>query len=184
MPNRLLSFGLVCLLAASLTACGERAAGPEPRVASVPKTASASTTPTPTATVKPISQDEWTRLFDECLSLELPEEVGSDGKVSSRNKTDPEFQAAVEKCYNQLPPAEEPEPEPLSPEMLAKQRDYAKCMRDNGIAAFPDPEPTPSDPGPNDPQPPYGATNAEWERAFNKCYGIVDELFTPGVGQG
>jgi hypothetical protein len=186
VPNRLLSFGFACLLAAGLTACGEQAGKSEPRVASVPKTsnASAAARPSTTPTVKAVSQEEWARLFDECLALELPEKVGPDGKVKTRDKTEPKFQAAVEKCYKKLPPAIEPEPEPLTPEMLARERDYAKCMRDNGITGYPDPKPTPEDPGPNDPQPPYGATDAEWERAFNKCYGIVDPLFTPGVGQG
>jgi hypothetical protein len=185
VPNRLLSFGFACLLAAGLTACGS-SSEPEPRVASVPKTSTASSaaTPSTTPTAKAISQEEWSRRLDDCMSSELPDLVGPDGKVSRRDKTDPEFQAAVKKCVSKLPPAEEPEPEPLSPEMLAKQRDYAECMRDNGIAGFPDPEPTPKEPGPNDPQPPYGATNAEWERAFNKCYGIIDDRFTPGVGQG
>jgi hypothetical protein len=182
VPNRLLMLGFACLLAAGLTACGSNE--PEPRVASVRKTTSAQPTPSSTPTVKLVSQEEWTRLLDACLSEELPDMVGPDGKVSHLQKTDPRFQAAVEKCMKDLPPAEEPEPEPLTPEQLAKQRDYAECMRDNGIAAFPDPDPEQKEPGRNDPQPPYGATDAEWQRAFDKCYGIVDPMFTPGVGVG
>ncbi|GAB3422102.1 hypothetical protein [Flindersiella endophytica] len=184
MPKRLLMLGFACLLTGclTLTACGSDE--PEPRVASVRETASADPTPSPTPTKKLVSPEEWSRLLDACLSEELPDMVGDDGKVSHTKKTDPRFQAAVEKCTKDLPPAEEPEPEPLTPKQLAAQRDYAECMRDNGIDAFPDPDPEQKDPGPNDPQPPYGATNAEWQRAFDKCYGIIDPMFTPGVGQG
>jgi hypothetical protein len=195
-PNRLLTLGITCLLAAgsalALTACGSQE--PEPRVASVPKPSSAQPrssepsqpSPSSTPTAKLVSPEEWQRLLQECLATELPDLVGDDGKIAptSINKMDPRFIAAVEKCTKELPPAEEPEPEPLTPQQLAAQRDYAECMRDNGIAGFPDPDPEQRDPRPNDPQPPYGATDAEWQRAFDKCYGIVDPMFTPGVGQG
>lgn len=188
MQKRLLMLGFACVLAAGLTACGSNE--PEPEVASVRKQASASSKPAAESKQQPspsptlVSQEEWTRLLDDCMATELPDMVGPDGKVSGTKKTDPRFQAAVEKCVKKLPAAEEPEPEPLTPAQLAAQRDYAKCMREHGITGFPDPDPEQKDPRPNDPQPPYGATSAQWQRAFDKCYGIVDPMFTPGVGQG
>ncbi len=53
---------------------------------------------------------------------------------------DPEsegFKAAQEACKQHLPNGGEP-PEP-DPERLAKMREYAQCMRENGLPDFPDP---------------------------------------------
>jgi hypothetical protein len=47
--------------------------------------------------------------------------------------------AAQDKCEKYLPSGGEPEP--VSPDVLEKMRDYAKCMRENGVPKFPDPDP-------------------------------------------
>lgn len=48
-------------------------------------------------------------------------------------------EAADRECKHLMPNGGEPKP--LDPEVAAKVRAYAKCMRDNGIAKFPDPGP-------------------------------------------
>jgi hypothetical protein len=59
-------------------------------------------------------------------------------------KKDPKFQAASQKCSGlRLPVPEELQEKlpPLSPEQVGHVREYAKCMRANGVPAFPDPDP-------------------------------------------
>ena len=46
--------------------------------------------------------------------------------------------AANEKCREHMPNGGEP-PEP-DPERLAQAREFAKCMRENGVPEFPDPQ--------------------------------------------
>jgi hypothetical protein len=46
--------------------------------------------------------------------------------------------AAMEKCRKLLPNGGEPPK--ASAEDLAKARDYAKCIRENGLPGFPDPD--------------------------------------------
>jgi hypothetical protein len=46
--------------------------------------------------------------------------------------------AAMEKCRELLPNGGEPPK--ASAEDLAKARDYAKCIRENGLPTFPDPD--------------------------------------------
>jgi hypothetical protein len=65
----------------------------------------------------------------------LPAVPAGAGGEAAAKKTD----AALEKCREFMPDGGEP-PKP-SPEDLAKARDYAKCVRENGIPAFPDPDP-------------------------------------------
>jgi hypothetical protein len=52
---------------------------------------------------------------------------------------DTELEAALDECERQLPPVAPPEP--VSAETLAQYRRYAQCMRDQGVADFPDPGP-------------------------------------------
>ncbi|BCJ49542.1 hypothetical protein Asp14428_10170 [Actinoplanes sp. NBRC 14428] len=49
------------------------------------------------------------------------------------------MQAAMEKCRTLLPNGGEPPK--MTPEDIAKLRDLAKCMRENGVPDFPDPDP-------------------------------------------
>ena len=65
----------------------------------------------------------------------LPAVPAGAGDQAKAEKTD----AALEKCHEFLPNGGEPPK--ASAEDLAKARDYAKCARENGIPAFPDPDP-------------------------------------------
>ncbi len=49
------------------------------------------------------------------------------------------FQTALDECTSFLPPAAPPSPQ--APDDVAKLRQYAQCMRDNGVADVPDPDP-------------------------------------------
>ena len=53
------------------------------------------------------------------------------------------FQAALEKCQHLLPPP--PPPPPVTADDEAKARQFAQCMRDNGVPDFPDPVKDPKD---------------------------------------
>jgi hypothetical protein len=51
---------------------------------------------------------------------------------------DPAFQAALDTCLHLLP--EPPPREPDSPDEIEAKRQFARCMRENGLAEFPDPQ--------------------------------------------
>jgi len=58
-------------------------------------------------------------------------------------KADPRVGAAHEACkqfQTEVPAELEPELEPLTPEQIGWARDYAKCMRENGMPDWPDPD--------------------------------------------
>jgi hypothetical protein len=64
--------------------------------------------------------------------------------MGGRNKADPKVLAAWKACeeFSVPVPAELQEPvEPVTPEQLANRREYAKCMRANGMPRWPDPRP-------------------------------------------
>ena len=87
------------------------------------------------------------RRFAQCMrgeGVDMPD-PGPNGGLAMP-ATRPEYQeamkkteAAGEKCREFLPNGGEPPK--ASAEDLAKARDYAKCIRDNGIPGFPDPDP-------------------------------------------
>jgi len=52
--------------------------------------------------------------------------------------SDPAFQEALDACTTFLPPA--PPPEPPEAVDLTRMLEFAKCMRDNGLPDFPDPD--------------------------------------------
>jgi hypothetical protein len=49
------------------------------------------------------------------------------------------FQSALDGCAAHLPP--EDRPTPAAPGDVEKKRQFAQCMRDNGVKDFPDPDP-------------------------------------------
>jgi len=53
--------------------------------------------------------------------------------------SNPAFQTALSGCMSLLPPP--PAPSPVSTDVLTQELAFAKCMRDNGVKGYPDPNP-------------------------------------------
>ncbi|GGQ29224.1 hypothetical protein BKA00_001419 [Actinomadura coerulea] len=103
-------------------------------------------------TAKAASDDQKMREFARCMranGVDMPDpkngriEIRASAKPGGPGKDGPEadggVQAAQKKCAHLMPNGGKP-PKP-KPEELAKMRAFAKCMRDHGVGAFPDPEP-------------------------------------------
>lgn len=126
------------LLLAGLAACA--GGGDEgPGVATVGNNASASASPDPSA---PAADDEERkRQFTDCMrgeGVEVDDFKAEGGAVAIRADKQ-QVQKAMEKCRKYLPNGGEPPK--LSPADIDKMREYAKCMRENGVPDFPDPDP-------------------------------------------
>jgi hypothetical protein len=150
--------GAVALLAA-LVALGGCTADAGPRLPSADAVASRST-----PAVEPADDVvERERQFVACMrgrGVEMIDPVPGDRSGRSAllheidvngQGDDPAFQAALDACASFLPPVEAPVPDEAA---HARLREFAACMRDNGLDDFPDPEPgtgrivyAPADPG-------------------------------------
>jgi len=87
------------------------------------------------------------RKFAQCMreqGVDMPD-PGPDGMVGlSVDKANQEkLTAASSKCREFLPNGGEPAK--MSAEDIAKRRDFAKCIRENGLPDFPDPDPETGD---------------------------------------
>ncbi|SFO43812.1 MULTISPECIES: hypothetical protein [Actinomadura] len=106
-------------------------------------------------TAKAASDQDKMRKFAQCMrdnGVDMKDPTG-DGRVEIRasaapgqsggpgqtKKVDGKVEAAHKKCRHLMPNGGKP-PKP-KPEELAKMRAFSKCMRDNGISEFPDPQP-------------------------------------------
>ncbi|TMR03719.1 hypothetical protein ETD83_09890 [Actinomadura soli] len=102
---------------------------------------------------KAVSDQQKMRDFAKCMrdnGVDM-DDPGGEGEVTIRHseppgkakgagpKVDNEVDAAQKKCRHLMPNGGRPEKP--KPEEIARLRAYAKCMRDNGISAFPDPKP-------------------------------------------
>lgn len=112
-----------------------------------PTVATATSAPAPAGSDGAVPQDG-ERQFLACMTAEridmtgwIPGDTTGRGELYDRNGwgNDPAFQAAMEKCQKHLP-AQPAEPAPAEEDVDA-QRKFAKCMRDNGVSDFPDPQP-------------------------------------------
>ncbi|GAA4897118.1 hypothetical protein LX16_1254 [Stackebrandtia albiflava] len=119
------------LLLAALTACGGE---PEPSEGSTGELADT-----------PDNADEMALAFAECMrehGVDMPdptfdEEGGAD--ISLPDGVDDEtLRAAEEACKEFLPHGGEPPK--IDPEVLEALHEYARCMRENGVPDFPDPD--------------------------------------------
>ncbi|MEV3927248.1 hypothetical protein [Actinomadura coerulea] len=108
-------------------------------------------------TAKAASDDQKMREFARCMranGVDMPDpkngriEIRASARPGGHGKGGPGkdgpeadggVQAAQKKCAHLMPNGGKP-PKP-KPEELAKMRAFAKCMRDHGVGAFPDPEP-------------------------------------------
>lgn len=95
----------------------------------------------------PVDNAALGRKFAQCMrtaGIEMPD-PGPDGMVAmpataaGDEASGKKMDAAMEKCREFLPNGGEPPK--ASAEDLAKARDYAKCVRENGVPSFPDPDP-------------------------------------------
>jgi hypothetical protein len=126
------------ILLAGLAACGGN--GEEgPGVATVGNDASASASPDPSAPAA--DEEERKRQFTDCMRAEGVDmdDFKTEGGGIAIRADKAEMQGAMQKCRKYLPNGGEPPK--LSPEDIEKMREYAKCMRENGVPDFPDPDP-------------------------------------------
>jgi hypothetical protein len=129
----------------------------------------------------PAATDHEQRLkFARCMrdngyDMPDPQPQTGDGPVAAGKAIAPgdtAFEGAYEKCRSLLPNGGEPPK--MTDEQRVKALEFAKCMRANGIADFPDPSadgrfrgtpvPDPSDPA-------YNAKMAELQKASEACGG-------------
>jgi hypothetical protein len=113
------------------------------------------------------------REYAKCMranGVDMPDP--SDGKVEIRasggRAGEDKMKAAEAKCRHLMPNGGKPPK--ADPEQMAKMREESKCMRENGVPGFPDPDPTTGGiqikgekGGPLDPD------SAAFKRAQKKC---------------
>jgi hypothetical protein len=139
--NTVRTFALsMLLLAAALSGCSGR---PDQR-----QVASAGGHGTSTAGASaPVDDAAQGRKFAQCMrtnGVDMPD-PGPEGMagIPAINPEDKaavaKMDAAMDKCRQFLPNGGTPQK--ASPEDIAKAREYAKCIRENGLPSFPDPDP-------------------------------------------
>ncbi|MGN9782117.1 hypothetical protein ACTMTF_11855 [Nonomuraea sp. ZG12] len=135
MRRALLAAALITLVAA----CGN-----QPSTTGVASVTRASGTPatsaSPTASTDPAEQG---RKFAQCMrdnGIDMPDPDPADGNVRIMTKKDAgkgDMKKAMEACRSLAPFKDRKE---LTPEDQEKMREFARCMRDNGVD-MPDPDP-------------------------------------------
>jgi PBP/GOBP family len=138
MTRRLLT-GLGLVLAIALSGCG--GGDDSDGIASATGNgAKASSSPSAEA----LTDEERQVKFAQCMrdqGIDMPDPEINEGRVAIRmpEGTDPKkVQAAMEKCKQYLPNGGEARK--ANPEQLEQARQFAKCMRENGVPSFPDPD--------------------------------------------
>jgi hypothetical protein len=134
---RLTLAALPLLCALTLTGCGADADSGND-VASAGGTSSAA------AGGEELSRDEMGVKFAQCMrenGVDMPDPEPGKGPVLKVGPETPQetVQAALEACREYNP--QENGSGQADPERDAAIREFAQCMRDNGVEAFPDPEP-------------------------------------------
>jgi hypothetical protein len=129
------------LLAATMTACGRAAASD---LASATGDSGQDPQASPTATLSP---EEAAQKFVACMrehgvDMEDPE-ISSGGEVNiqinGQDMDHSKVDAAMEACREYSPFGTHNGPAP-DPAMQERMRQFAQCMRDHGVDAFPDPD--------------------------------------------
>ncbi|GAA4679351.1 hypothetical protein [Phytohabitans rumicis] len=136
MKRMLIAVPLLMVLGTALAGCaGAEDDGPD--VATV-----AGTKPAPSASASVAADDEERRKqFTDCMranGVDMDDMKVEGGGVAIRADKK-ETSEAMEKCRQFLPDGGEPPK--MSQEDLEKLRQYAQCMRENGVPEFPDPDP-------------------------------------------
>ncbi|WP_329380925.1 hypothetical protein OG625_16105 [Streptomyces sp. NBC_01351] len=85
--------------------------------------------------------------YHDCLKDNGVKITHTDYGAPRVDKDDPSAKenlpAAAEACKDKLPPM--PSPQQADPQVIAEARAEAKCLRENGVAWFPDPDPVTGD---------------------------------------
>jgi hypothetical protein len=159
-----------------------------------PSVATAGGTPSALATGDTVTAYvEDVRKYVACLRAEGVEVTDPDAKGKFEYsgdpkmfKSDPEFRAAQTKCTDLLPPMPEglEEKPTLTAEEIAAKGRYAQCMRENGVADFPDPGPDGHWPESSDGKPTWDQGTSAAKRAEATCGSIVGAPASPGAGEG
>jgi hypothetical protein len=128
------------VLALALAGCGGDDGDDGGGVATVGGAASAAPGASPSA-----SKDDYQAMleFTECMrgeGIEMDDpEPGAGVRLRLRGSDPAKTEAAMAKCRHLMPNGGEMRK--ADPERIEKARQYSKCMRDNGVAGFPDPDP-------------------------------------------
>ena len=125
----------------ALAGCG-RAAANDTQVASA-QTADATAKPSASASA-PVDDPDAILKYSQCMRDQgltwFPDPSGGKMEVAVPKGTDDKkMKAAEEACKKYLPNGGEPPK--MSAEQLEQARNMAKCMRENGVPNFPDPDP-------------------------------------------
>jgi hypothetical protein len=125
-------------LALGLAACGGEDGGD-----GVATAGGSGSGPSASASAAAGNADEQNLKFVECMrgeGIEMEDpEPGGGAQIRIRGGDPAKADAAMQKCRQYLPNGGEMTR--MSPEDIEKARQYSKCMRDNGVTAFPDPDP-------------------------------------------
>jgi cytochrome c1 len=87
-------------------------------------------------------REEQSREFAQCMrdhGIEMSDPQPGKPAAIGKEGEDAKTKAALEACREFMPNGGEPPS--VSPEMLEQGRKYAQCMREHGLADFPDPDP-------------------------------------------
>jgi len=178
--HRMRSLVVPLALVAALSGCG--GGGDQPGVASAGKPGGASSAPAaPREDAAALALK-----FARCMraeGIDVPD-PSANGKVMiseplsvAGSPGDKKMAAAMEKCRGYLPTDEElAKP---TPQDIAALRDQAQCMRDNGVAGYPDPDPAT---GASKLSDPAIVTTAKFRKAAEKCQAAVPAL-PAGAGE-
>jgi hypothetical protein len=110
------------------------------------------------------------------IQMEDPQE-GEGIRVELKPGQEETMRKAQEACRQYAPGANGARPDP---QMLEKARQFAKCMRDNGVADFADPDPNQPGIRINRKQ----AEDPDFQRAQEKCQSILGGKGGPGGAPG
>jgi len=115
---------------------------------------------------------------DNGYDMKDPARPRSDGSVEAEAAAppiggDPAYDRAAEKCKAKLPVGEAGESGRLTADERAKALTFAQCMRDNGIADYPDPDADGNlqQPLPDQQDPAYAGKKVRLDAAAKKCGG-------------
>jgi len=137
-----LVLGLLLVLGPTVTGCGKPGGGDGVASAGGTPTASASSG-TGNGKPDPVKDQENFLKYAQCMrdkGIDMPDPQMDGGGISMsipQGTDKAKVDAANEQCKQFLPNGGEPMK--ADPEMQEKMRKFAQCMRENGIADFPDP---------------------------------------------